>query len=199
MLIVGINGSPNDDGNTVFLLQEALSAARKSGAKTELLDVAEVLQGVEPPFCEVCSSPCDGSCGEGNKLSEAFDLLRSVDGVIMGSPVYFGTVSGQLKVFWDKTRVLRREKVLLNVVGGAVAVGGARFGGQETTLRALHDMMLVQGMIIVGDGYREFDCGHQGACAQRPTEDDEQGRRRAYILGHHVLEVAAATKELRVR
>ncbi|HHV33987.1 MAG TPA: flavodoxin family protein [Syntrophomonadaceae bacterium] len=199
MFIVGINGSPNHDGNTVFLLKEALAAAHKSGAKTELLHVAEILQGVEPPFCEICSSPCDGVCGEGNKLGEASDLLRGVDGIIIGSPVYFGTLSGQLKAFWDKTRVLRREKALLNVVGGAIAVGGARFGGQETTLKAIHDMMLVQGMIIVGDGCQDFDCGHQGACAQRPAEKDENGRRRAHILGQHVLEVAGATKELRVR
>jgi len=199
LFIVGINGSPNHDGNTVFLLKEALAAAHKSGAKTELLHVAEILQGVEPPFCEICSSPCDGVCGEGNKLGEASDLLRGVDGIIIGSPVYFGTLSGQLKAFWDKTRVLRREKALLNVVGGAIAVGGARFGGQETTLKAIHDMMLVQGMIIVGDGCQDFDCGHQGACAQRPAEKDENGRRRAHILGQHVLEVAGATKELRVR
>ncbi len=199
MFIVGINGSPNHDGNTVFLLKEALAAAHKSGAKTELLHVAEILQGVEPPFCEICSSPCDGVCGEGNKLGEASDLLRGVDGIIIGSPVYFGTLSGQLKAFWDKTRVLRREKALLNVVGGAIAVGGARFGGQETTLKAIHDMMLVQGMIIVGDGCQDFDCGHQGACAQRPAEKDENGRRRAHILGQHVFEVAGATKELRVR
>ena len=199
MFILGINGSPNQDGNTVFLLNEALTAVRKAGAKTELLHVAEILQGVEPPFCEICSSPCDGVCGEGNKLGEASDLLRGVDGIIIGSPVYFGTLSGQLKAFWDKTRVLRREKALLNVVGGAIAVGGARFGGQETTLKAIHDMMLVQGMIIVGDGCQDFDCGHQGACAQRPAEKDENGRRRAHILGQHVLEVAGATKELRVR
>ena len=199
LFILGINGSPNHDGNTVFLLKEALAAARESGAKTELLHVAEILQGVEPPFCEICSSTCDGVCGEGNKLGEAFDLLHRVDGIIMGSPVYFGTLSGQLKAFWDKTRVLRREKALLNVVGGAIAVGGGRFGGQETTLKAIHDMMLVQGMIIVGDGYREFDCGHQGACAQRPAMEDENGRKRAHILGRHVLEVAAATKELRIR
>ena len=91
-----------------------------------------------------------------------FDLLRRADGILLGSPVYFGTVSAQLKSFWDKTRLLRREKYLINVVGGALAVGGSRFGGQETTLRALQDMMLCQGMIVVGDAHLEEDAGHQG-------------------------------------
>ncbi|MGB4505481.1 MAG: flavodoxin family protein, partial [Syntrophaceticus sp.] len=191
--------SPNHDGSTAFLLQEALEETRKSGADTDLLHVVDILKEMDFPFCELCSSPCDGVCGEGNKLGEVFDLLRRVDGVIIGSPVYFGTVSGQLKALWDKTRVLRREKALLNVVGGALAVGGARFGGQETTVRAIHDMMLVQGMIIVGDGYQDFDCGHQGACAQRPSTEDENGKKRVHILAQHVLEVAKATKDLRVR
>ena len=110
MLIVGINGSPNQDGNTVFLLQEALAVAEKAGAETKMLHVKEILDDLESPFCELCSSPCDGSCAEGNKLGEAFELLKQADGVMMGSPVYFGTVSSQLKAFWDKTRVLQEGK-----------------------------------------------------------------------------------------
>jgi len=73
----------------------------------------------------------------------------------MGSPVYFGTrMPGQLKAFWDKTRVLRREKALAaECCRGAIAVGaGTLWGVKKTTLKAIHDMMLVQGMIIVGDG-----------------------------------------------
>jgi multimeric flavodoxin WrbA len=197
MLILGINGSPNRDGNTVYLLQEALASAEEYNMKTQLLHVVDALEGLDSPFCEVCSSPCDGSCGDGHKLSEAYDLLRRADGIIIGSPVYFGTVSGQLKVFWDKTRVLRSEKALLNVVGGGLTVGGSLFGGQETTLRAIHDMMLVQGMLVVGDGLREFDCGHFGACSQQPAAQDENAQKRARILGQRIAQVAAATGKLR--
>lgn len=199
MLILGINGSPNHDGNTAYLLKEALKVAKDSGAETKLLHVADILQDLDSPFCELCSSSCEGICGEGKNLGEVFELLRRVDGIIVGSPVYFGTVSGQLKAFWDKTRVIRREKALLNVVGGGITVGGARFGGQETTLKAIHDMMLVQGMLIVGDGLKDFDCGHHGACAQRPAESDENGLKRVQILSQRVVEVAKCTQDLRKR
>jgi multimeric flavodoxin WrbA len=178
LFILGINGSANSDGSTAYLLKEALTTARDYGAETELLHAAEILNDIDTPFCELCSASCEGSCGEGNKLGEAYELLRRADGVIIGSPVYFGTVSGQLKALWDKTRALRREKALLNVVGGAVAVGGARFGGQETTIKAIHDMMMVQGMTIIGDGHQDADCGHQGVCAQRPADKDENGKKR---------------------
>ncbi len=199
MFVLGINGSGRRDGNTAFLLQEALAEARRLGAETELLHVAEILAGLPVPFCESCSTPCRGTCSRGNKLGEALELLRKADGILVGSPVYFGTVSGQLKAFWDKTRLLRSEKALLNVVGGAVTVAGARFGGQETTLRAIHDMMLVQGMIVVGDGYRDQDCGHQGACAQRPAREDANAVERTLILTRRVVEVARATMNLRAR
>jgi len=43
-------------------------------------------------------------------------------------------------------------------------------------LRALHDMMLVQGMILVGDGHASADAGHHGCCSQAPASGDENAR-----------------------
>ncbi|MGI9950791.1 flavodoxin family protein [Moorellaceae bacterium AZ2] len=199
MLIVGINGSPRKEGNTAYLLQQGLAAAADAGAETVLIHVGEALADQKNFFCVQCSSPCRGLCSRNNHLGEAYDLLRRSDGILLGSPVYFGSVSAQLKAFWDKSRVLRKEKALLNVVGAAVAVGGSRFGGQETTLKALFDMMLIQGMMIVGDGHQEHDCGHQGGCSQAPAVQDEFAIKRVRILGLRLAEVAAATMSLRRR
>jgi multimeric flavodoxin WrbA len=197
LLIAAINGSPNRDGNTALLLREALSVAGELGVETRLINVAEVLADLDRPFCDNCCTPCAAVCAEGNALGEAFDLLRRADGLIVGSPVYFGTISGQLAAFWDKTRTLRRDKALLNVVGGAVSVAASRFGGQETTIKTIHDLMLVQGLIIVGDGHREFDCGHHGVCAQQPAQDDTNAVSRVRILARRIVEVAMATRDLR--
>jgi multimeric flavodoxin WrbA len=199
MFILGLNGSPQKEGSTFDLLNCALGAAAELGVDTRLLHITNALKNQTNPFCSTCTPICEGACAKGNNLGEAYDLLRKADGIIIGSPVYFGTLSGQLKAFWDKSRLLRKEKALINVIGGAVAVGGARFGGQETTIRAIHDIMLVQGMTIVGDGYGADDAGHQGACAQRPACDDQFGMTRAAILGRRVAEVARATKDLRIR
>jgi len=197
MLIIGLNGSPRKDGNTVFLLSVALKAAEELGTETKLLHVAEALETVKVPYCNVCTDPCTGICSKGNKLGDMYGLMREADGIIIGSPVYFGTVTAQLKGFWDKTRFLRKDRALVNTVGGVLAVGGARFGGQETTVRAVQDMMLVQGMTVIGDGFYDDDAGHQGACAHRPADQDANGIKRAQILARRVVEVAKATKDLR--
>ncbi|MDH7479985.1 MAG: flavodoxin family protein [Syntrophomonadaceae bacterium] len=197
MLVIGINGSPAKNGNTAYLLDTARETVEGLGACFELVHAADALRGLRQPFCTACSTPCTGVCYQNKRLAPVLARLRQADAVLLGSPVYFGTVSAQMKAFWDHTRLLRAQKALLNVVGGAIAVGGARFGGQETTLRALQDIMLVHGMMVVGDGYWTEDCGHQGAAAQRPSQQDENGIVRVRILAQRVVEVAEATRGLR--
>ncbi|MCG8402531.1 MAG: flavodoxin family protein [Firmicutes bacterium] len=197
MLIVAINGSPNPKGNTAFMLRTALEEMAAAGVDGHFMQVSELLASAKLPYCGACSNPCGGHCFKGTALEDAFGLLRRCDGIIMGSPVYFCTVSAQLKSFWDKTRSLRRDKALINVVGGTLTVAAARFGGQETTLSAMQDMMLCQGMLVVGDGFIEDDAGHQGACARQPSNEDQNGITRTRVLTRRVLQVARATVELR--
>lgn len=197
MFILGLNGSPDKDGNTKYLLNKVLEKAESLGAETMVIDVGEIMASLKHNFCSACTNPCSGQCYRGTKLEEAYDLLRKADGIVFGSPVYFGTVSGQLKAFFDKSRKLRGEKALYNKVGAGVTVGNARYGGQETTLRALHDIMFVHGMIIVGDGHSEDDCGHHGVCGQRPASEDEFALKRAEIVGKRMVEVCRATAALR--
>lgn len=196
MLIIGLNGSPNREGNTAFLLQTALKSAAELGAEIETIFVQEILEQEKRPFCIGCETPCRGVCYAGTKMEEVLKRLGEADGVLMASPVYFGTVSAQLKGFWDKTRRLRRERKLLNTVGGALTSGGAPFGGQETTLRALHTMMLIQGMIIVGDSHQKSP-GHHGANAVQPAAEDSHALKRAAMLGRRIFEVCEATASLR--
>ncbi len=198
MKIIGINGSPHRQGDTTLLLQTALDAATGEGTETEMIFVAEILEKVKTPFCKGCANPCPATCYRGTIYEDILKTLGEADGLLVGSPVYFGEISAQLKSFWDRTRRLRTEKRLINVVGGALSVGGARFGGQETTLQAIHNMMLVQGMIVVGDGYPDNDAGHFGAAAQHAASNDKHALKRAVILGKRVATVARATTALRM-
>jgi multimeric flavodoxin WrbA len=200
MRIIGINGSPRPKGSTAFLLERILHTAGTLGAETRLFHAGTLLaEAGGTPFCTVCSNPCSGMCYKGTTLENAYAALQDADAVILGSPVYFGTVSGQLKAFFDKTRMLRMQKGLYNTVGAGVTVAASKYGGQETAMRALHDIMLVHGMILVGDGHADADCGHHGVCAHRPASEDTAAQHRADILARRLVEVCLATDTLRHR
>jgi multimeric flavodoxin WrbA len=184
MYILAINGSPHSEGNTAFLLEEVLRAAADEGVDGKLFHVMDALKGQKNPFCAACSSPCNETCrAKDAGLAEGCELLEGASGLVLGSPVYFGTVSGQLKAFWDKTRAIRTRRSLVGKPAGVVSVGAARFGGQETMVKAVHDMLLIQGMSIVGEGASDEDAGHQGVCAQNPADEDSFAIERARILG----------------
>lgn len=197
MKIVGLNGSPNVDGNTGFLVKTVLEECEARGAEIVLLNVGKIMNEQKCGFCTACSSPCTGNCYKGTKLEEAFEILKNADGVVVGSPVYFGSVSAQLKAMFDKTRKLRAIKGLYNKVGICMAVGASQYGGEETTIKAMHDMMLINGMIIVGDGYIDDNCGHQGVCATRPAKEDAEAIRRAVMSAKRLVEVCKATETIR--
>lgn len=165
MEAVLLNGSPRRGKNTHQLLDQIACGLRDRSIDTHIVQVSQVLAELEVPFCIACRTPCDGHCYQDTRMESVLGRMRRSDAVIAASPVYFGTVSGPLKAFWDLTLRERSRGSLLYTVGAAVAVGGGRFGGQETTLRALHDMMLIHGMILVGDS-RRGDIGHLGVAVQ---------------------------------
>lgn len=111
------------------------------------------------------------------------DDFLSSDGIIAGSPVYFGTMAAELKEVFDKYVGVRRK--MENKVGAAFATSGDATGGKETTIFSILQAMLIYGMIIVGDPMDAT--GHYGvACAGAP---DERTLSSAGKLGKRVAEL----------
>jgi NAD(P)H dehydrogenase (quinone) len=115
------------------------------------------------------------------------DFLAS-DGVIAGSPVYFGSMAAPLKDLFDRLVVVRKS--MGDKVGAAFATGGDPTGGKETTLISIIQALLIYGMIVVGDPLDAS--GHYGvACTGSP---DEKIITNARKLGKRV---AALVKKLK--
>lgn len=76
------------------------------------------------------------------------DALTGYDGIILGSPTYYGHPAAELKQLVDGSVVHHGQ--LTGKIGGAFATCGVMGGGVETTVRAILDAMLVHGMIIQG-------------------------------------------------
>ncbi|CAB1085033.1 Trp repressor-binding protein [Olavius algarvensis Delta 1 endosymbiont] len=108
----------------------------------------------------------------------------AAEGLIVGSPVYFGTMAAQLKQVLDEFVGLRRK--MENKVGAAFATAGDASGGKETTMMSIIQAMMIYGMIIVGDPLSAT--GHYGtSCVGAPDAATlENGQK----LGRRVAELA---------
>ena len=187
MYIVALNGSHNDNGNTAYLLKTILGKCKERGAETEMINVYKAVSDAKYPFCVNCSNPCNKQCYKDTLLMEAYEKVTKADFVIIGSPVYFGSMSGQLKAFFDKTRAIRGEKLWLGKPMAGVTVGASKYGGQEKALDAIHNCMLVNGMTVVGTSSSHL-AGHMGICAQAPASDDEFAVSRAHSGAKRIFE-----------
>ncbi len=186
--VVLINSSPKKDGNTYYLLSLLKEKLDSYGVNAEILQLNEALLKLKTPFCVCCSTPCSKVCYKGTDFEEIMNKAIASDAIVFGSPVYFGSMSAQLKAFFDKCRDTRANKGFLGKPGCAVAVGATKYGGQETTVRAIHDAMLVMGMSIIGDSSSLYGGGHFGLCAHQPAKDDEYAHKRIDFLAHRIAE-----------
>ncbi len=190
--IIGISGSPRKGKSTSYFLGLCLQAAKEArGIETALIELADLsINGCIA--CDVCQSEL--TCSQEDDFQQLLHILSSKDlaGLIVASPVYFGIMTAQAKAFLDRCVALRRNGMLLrNKVGGALAVGGFRHGGQETVIHAIHAAMLIQDMIIVGDGHSTSHFGGTGwSGLPEGYQQDEFGKTTACNLGHRVAEVA---------
>ena len=116
------------------------------------------------------------------------DDFVAADGLIVGSPVYFGTMAAQLKLVLDEFVGVRKK--MENKVGAAFSTAGDASGGKETTMMSIIQALLIYGMIIVGDPMSAT--GHYGtACVGAP---DAATRQNGQQLGRRVAELG---KQLR--
>ncbi|MBQ4631451.1 MAG: flavodoxin family protein [Clostridia bacterium] len=186
MRVIAVNGSHKNNGNCAFLINTIFEDLKQKGFETKMYNALEVVSDCKHPFCVSCSSPCSKECF-GSKLTELFDDMKSSDAIIFASPVYFGSMSAQLKCIFDKTRSVRAEKALLGKVGIAVSCGASKYGGQEKTVNAIHDCMLVNGMTVIGPSSSEL-MGHMGVCASAPASEDEFAISRAHTAALRIYE-----------
>lgn len=110
------------------------------------------------------------------------------DGIVAGSPVYFGTMAAELKAVFDKFIHVRSQ--MEGKVGAAFATSADATGGKETTIMSILQALLIYGMVVAGDPMDAT--GHYGiGCVEDP---DAQTKQNAAKLGKRV---ALLAKKLR--
>lgn len=185
MNVLGIAGSPNQKGNTAYAVQYALDILAKAGITTRFISLAD--KTIHPcTGCWHCTTHRD--CIFEDDMAEIADALRWCDGLIIGSPVYFGMVSGQTKVMMDRCVMLRAFRdapfELAGKVGGGIACGGFRNGGQEITLQNIQTFLLQHNMHAISDGP---GYSHSGAAIVGKAQKDELGLQTVHNLAVNLI------------
>ncbi len=103
MKTCGIVGSPNKKGNVDILVSQVLKGAKSRGARTEKIYLNDLK--IKP--CQDCGrDPYPRYCFFEDDMERIYDLLETCDSVVLGSPVYFDTVSAQVKLMIDRSNCL---------------------------------------------------------------------------------------------
>jgi len=179
MFVLGLQGSPRKNGNSVYLLNRFLDACENRGARTETLS----LDGLKIQPCRelvVCEKK--GFCPIKDEMEpRIYGLIRRADVVVLASPVFFYNVSAQAKILIDRCQMFwgRRYKMKLTdpdagsrqgVLLAAGASGGKRlFEGVELTAHYFFDA--VSARFAESLTYKKVEAA--GAVADVPGVDDD--------------------------
>jgi multimeric flavodoxin WrbA len=179
-IILAISGSPRKEG-TEFAVQYALTYAReKFNFETEFWTV----RAKKINFCincDYCVNEKKG-CIFKDDMLDLYPKLEKAKFLLFGTPVFQGTLSGQLKTVMDRCRALvaKNPDVFKEKYGIALAVGGDRSGGQEIAIRTILDFYQQNHVVSVSGGafganlgasLWSRDLGKQG------VENDQEGLR----------------------
>lgn len=108
MKIYAINGSPRKNNNTATLLKKALDgvkeAAKNKEIETEIINLYDLnYTGCKSCFsCKKIGGKSYGKCALKDDIQEVLEKLSQADGIIFGSPVYMGNITGELKSFLER-------------------------------------------------------------------------------------------------
>ena len=104
MKVIAFNGSPRKRWNTATLLEKALEGAASQGAETELIHLYDLnYKGCASCFaCKTKGGESYGKCAVKDDLTPILKRIEEYDAIILGSPIYFGCASGEMRSMMER-------------------------------------------------------------------------------------------------
>ncbi len=178
MRVLLINGSPKDNGNTSIALSEVAGVLNAEGVQTVVVNIGKsAMQG-----CIAC-----GWCSRMGKCTFNDDIYYKVwravkdgiDGIIVGSPVYYGGPNGSLcalldRVFYSLGKILQYKP--------AASVVVCRRGGASSAFDRLNKYFTMMNMPVVSSQYWNMVYGQTPGEARK----DEEGLQTMRTLGRNM-------------
>jgi len=188
--IVGVCGSPKKGGNTELMVKTALEAAQAEGVETKLITLADK----KINFClghdkETCIR---NDCLQKDDMISLYDDVENADGLIIGTPTYWGLPSAQIIAFLQRLGHLGRKGTLKGKVVGAISTGGVHAGGEESNILDIFRWAHVCDMYTVSPpigGYSHF-----GGVSIGNAKENTEGLNSAKLLGKKIVETIKKLK-----
>jgi multimeric flavodoxin WrbA len=179
MNVVAIVGSPRKMGNTELMAAYALKAINEEGIETELIPLAG--KNIRPCIaCMACLQKEE--CSIKDDLMPIYRTMRAADGIILASPVYFGSCTALLKSLMERAGNLtyHHGRLFKGKVGGPLVV--ARRAGHNFTIAQIDLWYHILGMIEPGSSYWNIAFGGEKGDVTR----DEEGMQTVWNFGKNM-------------
>jgi len=187
MKVIAIIGSPHKDGNTQLLASHALEAIAEEGVDTEIVQLA----GLDIRPCSACMHcKSEDACSIQDDLQPIYEKMKQADGIILASPVYYGSCTSLLKALMERTGYMSRSNgdSFKGKVGGPLVV--ARRAGQNFTIAQLDFWFHIVGIVEPASTYWNIAFGRD----KGDVGNDEEGMKTAWNFGKNL---AFVLKKLR--
>lgn len=181
MKVIAFNGSPRKDGNTYLLLKTVCDELNNANIDTEILHIGERnIHGCTA--CMACRKNSNNRCIFNDDIvNQAVGKIIESDAVILGSPVYFGSLTGQMKAFIDRVGyVTRPNKLLKRKVCASVAA--VRRNGALEAFHSMNNLFTISEGIVVGSSYWNQGIGREIG----DVLNDEEGINTMKTLGQNM-------------
>lgn len=148
MKVLLLNGSPRANGCTYTALSVIAERIGELGVETELMQI-----GTQPVAGCIACGKCktDAKCIFDDKVNEFVAKAPYIDGLIVGSPVYYASASGQISAFLDRVFYVCGGRYMSGKPGAAVV--SCRRGGASAAFDQLNKYFGISNMPIVTSNY----------------------------------------------
>ncbi len=181
--VIMFSGSPRKGGNTEVCLARVQMGLEKEGIGTELVRLAE--KEIYP--CRVCMSCKDKKeCAQDDDLNEVLVRMMKADGIIIGSPTWFGSVTAYVKNLIDRSGFVSRMNGHLFYRKVGAPVIAVRRGGAIQVYNEIISFFAINHFYMVGSSYWNFAFGLDPGEAAKDEEGmqtmDDLAANMAYLL-----------------
>jgi len=180
--VIGINGSPRLDGNTVLLIKTVFSELEKEGIQTELVNISgKITSGCVG--CMMCYKRKDRRCiNNTDMVNELIEKMAAADGILLGSPTYFVDVTVEMKALIERAGMVSKAngELFKHKVGGSVVA--VRRGGAIRAFETMNHFMHYTQMFLVGASYWNMAFGLN----KGEVSNDAEGMKNMKVLGQNM-------------